>query len=160
MVSDDVDVVLRTFEVMAPDLEAFEDGQEFLVMSIIILLGVHEGTGVETYRMDLAIRGKGRNNTCKGIVQGIGFDKEWGIRGPMCENQSLSKSLLEGVEHGVGLGIPVPRYVFVSEVSKRYNNVRIVENEMSIEVGKAKEGLNLLEVLRSWPLENSINFGL
>jgi len=78
----------------------------------------------------------------------------------MRENQSLGKSLLEGVEHGVGLGIPVPRCVFVGEVSKRYNDVGIVENEMSIEVGKAKEGLNLLKVLQSWPLEDSIDFGL
>jgi len=160
MVCDDVDAVLRTFKVMAPNLEAFEDGEEFLVMSIVILLGVREGTGMETYRMDLAIRGKGRNNTCKGIVQSVSFDKEWSIRGPMCENQSLGKSLLEGAEHGVSLGIPVPRCIFVGEASKGYNDVRIVENEMLIEVGEAEEGLNLLEVLRSWPLEDSIDFGL
>ena len=68
MVGDNVDAMLGTLEVMAPDFEAFEDGQEFLVMGIIIPLGVCEGTGMETYRMDLAIRGKGGNNTCKGIV--------------------------------------------------------------------------------------------
>jgi len=68
MVSDDIDMVLRTFKVMASNLEAFKDGQEFLVMSIIIPLGVCEGMGMETYRMDLTIRGKGRNNTCKGVV--------------------------------------------------------------------------------------------
>jgi len=78
----------------------------------------------------------------------------------MHEDQSLGKSLLEGAERGVSLGIPVPRYVLVSEAGEGYNDVGIVENEMSVEVGKAKEGLNLLEVLRSWPLENSINFGL
>jgi len=78
----------------------------------------------------------------------------------MHENWSLGKSLFEGAEHRVGLGIPVPRCIFVGEVSKRYNNVRIVENEMLIEVGEAKEGLNLLEVLQSWPLENSVDFGL
>jgi len=160
MVGDNINVVLRTFKVMVPDLEALEDGQEFLVMGIVIPLGVCEDMGVETYRMDLAIRGKGRNNTCKGIVQGVSLNKEWSIRGPMRENQSLGKSLLKGAECGVSLGIPVPRYVFAGEASKRYNNVRIVGNEMSIEVGKAKEGLNLLEVLWSWPLENSVNFGL
>jgi len=129
-------------------------------MSIVIPLGVREGTGVETYRMDLAIGRKGRNDTCKGIVRSVGFDKEWSIRGPMRENRSLGKSLLEGAERGVGLGIPVPRCVFAGEVSKRYNDVGIVENEMSIEVGEAKEGLNLLEILQSWPLENSIDLGL
>ena len=65
----------------------------------------------------------------------------------MCEDQSLSKSLLEGAECGVGLGIPVPRRVFVGEVSEGYNDVRIVEDETSVEVGKAEEGLNLLEIL-------------
>jgi len=78
----------------------------------------------------------------------------------MHEDQSLGKSLLEGVECGVGLGIPVPRRIFAGEASEGYNNVRVVENEMSVEVGKAEEGLNLLEILQSWPLENSIDFGL
>jgi len=160
MISDNIDAVLRTFKVMAPDLEAFEDGEEFLVMSIVIPLGVREGMGMETYRMDLAIRGKRRNDTCKGVVRGVGLDKEWSIGGPMRENQSLGKSLLEGAERGVGLGIPVPRCIFAGEASKRYNDVGIVENETSIEVGEAEEGLNLLEILQSWPLENSVDFGL
>jgi len=68
MVGNNINVMLGTFEVMAPNFETFEDGQEFLVMHIVIPLGVCEGTGMETYGMDLAIRGKGRNNTCKGIV--------------------------------------------------------------------------------------------
>jgi len=160
MVSDDVNVMLGTFKVMAPNFETFEDGQEFLIMCIVILLGVHEGTGMETYGMDLAIRGKGRNNTCKGIVRGVGFDKDWSIGRPMREDRSLGKSLLEGAECGVGLGIPVPRCVFAGEASEGYNDVGIVEDETSVEVGKAKEGLNLLEILRSWPLENSVDFGL
>ena len=78
----------------------------------------------------------------------------------MREDWSLGKSLLEGAEQGVGLGIPVPRCVFAGEASKGYDDVGIVEDEMSVEVGEAKEGLNLLEILRSWPLENSIDFGL
>jgi len=78
----------------------------------------------------------------------------------MREDRSLGKSLLEGVEHGVGLGIPVPRCILAGEASKGYNDVRIVEDETLVEVGKAKEGLNLLDILRSWPLENSVDFGL
>jgi len=78
----------------------------------------------------------------------------------MREDRSLGKSLLEGAERGVSLGIPVPRHVFVGEASEGYNNVGIVEDETLVEVGEAKEGLNLLEILRSWPLENSIDFGL
>jgi len=78
----------------------------------------------------------------------------------MCEDQSLGKSLLEGVECGVSLGIPVPRRILAGEASEGHNNVGIVEDEMSVEVGEAKEGLNLLEILWSWPLENSIDFGL
>jgi len=147
MVSNNINAMLGTFKVMAPYFEAFKDGQEFLIMCIVILLSVREGTGMETYGMDLAIRGKGRNNTCKGIVQGVGFDKDWSIGRPMHEDWSLGKSLLEGAEHGVGLGIPVPRRVFVGEVSEGYNDVRIVEDETSVEVGKAEEGLNLLEIL-------------
>jgi len=78
----------------------------------------------------------------------------------MHEDQSLGNSLLEGAECGISLGIPFPRYMFASEVSKGYNDVRVVENGMSVEVGKAKEGLNLLEILQSWQFENSVDFGL
>jgi len=34
---------------------------------------------METYGMGLAIRGKGGNNICKGIVRGVSFDEDWSI---------------------------------------------------------------------------------
>ena len=55
----------------------------------------------------------------------------------MCEDQSLGEGLLEHMECSVGLGTPVPRGKLVCEVSKGSDNVRVVENEVLIEVGKA-----------------------
>jgi len=106
-------------------------------MSIIVPLGVCEGTGVKSYGMDFAIRRNGGDNTCKGIVQGVSLDKDWSVWRPMCEDRSLGEGLLEGVECSVGLGTPVPRGKLACEASKGNDDVRIVENEASIEVGEA-----------------------
>ena len=43
MVSDNVNWSTRTFEVMPPSLEHFEDGEEFLVMSVVVEFGAGEG---------------------------------------------------------------------------------------------------------------------
>jgi len=55
----------------------------------------------------------------------------------MCEDRSLGEGLLEGAECGVGLGTPVPRGELACEASKGNDDVRIVENEVSIEIGEA-----------------------
>ena len=55
----------------------------------------------------------------------------------MHEDWSLGEGLLECAEHGVSLRTPVPRGELACEVSKGNDDVRIVENEASIEVGEA-----------------------
>jgi len=106
-------------------------------MSIIVPLGVRESMGVKSYGMDFAIRRNRGDNTCKGIVRGVSLDKDRSVRRPMREDRSLGEGLLEGAECGVGLGTPVPRGELVCEASKGNDDVRIVENEASIEIGEA-----------------------
>jgi len=55
----------------------------------------------------------------------------------MREDQSLGEGLLEGAEHSVGLRTPVPRGKLACEASKGNDDVRVVENKVSIEVGEA-----------------------
>jgi len=106
-------------------------------MSVVVPLGVHESMGVKSYGMDFTIRRNGGDNTCKGVVRGIGLDKDRSVQRPMHEDQSLGEGLLEGAECGVGLRTPVPRGELVCEESKGNDDVRIVENEASIEIGEA-----------------------
>ena len=83
MISNNVDTVLGSLKVVMPDFEAFEDGEQLLVMGVIVALGVGEGTGVESNGMDFAIGSHGGNNSCEGIIRSIGFDKHGVVRSPM-----------------------------------------------------------------------------
>jgi hypothetical protein len=47
VVRDHVDRVVRGLEVMSPRLEGFEDGEQFLVVGVVVELGTQEGTTVE-----------------------------------------------------------------------------------------------------------------
>ena len=95
MVIDNIDLVLGTFEVMPPDLEAFEYGKEFFVMHVVIALGFGEGMGMEGDGMDFAVRRDCGDDAGEGIVRGISFNKDGVVGGPMGEDRSFCKRLLE-----------------------------------------------------------------
>ena len=83
MISNDIDMVLGSLEVVTPDFEAFKDGEQLLVMGVIVALGVGEGTGVESNGIDFAIGSHGGNNSCEGIIGSVGFDEHGVVRSPM-----------------------------------------------------------------------------
>ncbi len=49
---------------------------------------------------------------------------------------------------------------FVGESGEQYNNVRIVENEATVKISEAEEGLNILYFLWLGPILNYLNFCL
>ena len=55
MISNNVDMVLSTFEVMTPDFETFKDGEEFLIVSIVISFGFSECSGMECDGVNVTI---------------------------------------------------------------------------------------------------------
>ena len=89
MIRDDVNRSWSSFEVVLPDFEGFENGQEFLVMYIVVQLHGVESLGVKGDWMYLIVcwRYCGQN-CCWSIVGGVGFDNEWSIRNPMHKDQS------------------------------------------------------------------------
>ena len=44
MICDDIDALLSTLEVVTPEFETLEDCKEFLVMSVVVALGISEGS--------------------------------------------------------------------------------------------------------------------
>ena len=58
----------------------------------------------------------------------------------------------------MALGDPVPGKIFLGQVNKEMDYIGVVWNEPLIEVGKAKEGLNILHLGGYWPLCNAIEF--
>ena len=55
VICDDINQSWRTFEVMMPNFEGFEDGQEFLVVYIVVQLHRVESPGVESNWMHLVV---------------------------------------------------------------------------------------------------------
>src|SRR5215467_10612812 len=98
VVRDNVDRERSTFKVMSPDTEGLEDGQKFLVMSVIVSLGGVKGAGVESNRVDFTVFRDHGENGHESIVGGISFDNELGVRDPVGENRSGSEGLLQCLE--------------------------------------------------------------
>ena len=56
MVCDDVDWGQSSFEVVAPGLEHFKDGQELLVVYIVVQFQGRESSRVKSYGVDLVVQ--------------------------------------------------------------------------------------------------------
>ena len=68
MIHDHVNRDTGTFKVVPPNVEGLKDCKEFLVMSVIIELQCHKGTGVKGHRVDLTRVGLNGEDCTKGIV--------------------------------------------------------------------------------------------
>ena len=55
MVGDDIDWNVGTLEIVSPDTESFENGEKFLIMSIVVEFRIMESLGEECDRMNFAI---------------------------------------------------------------------------------------------------------
>ncbi|KIK79549.1 hypothetical protein PAXRUDRAFT_161063, partial [Paxillus rubicundulus Ve08.2h10] len=131
-------------DVMAPGVECFMDGKEFLVMGVIVELQSGEGLGVEHDWAEFiiqAVDGKISND----IVGGVGLNDDRGTRNPMSQNRSRGEGIFQALESGAAFFGEVPQSVFLSEVGEWNNNVRIIIDEAAVEVGKTKEGLDVFD---------------
>jgi hypothetical protein len=64
------------------------------------------------------------------------------------------------MEHRVSLHVPVKCDILVSKEGKGNDDIRVIEDELLIEIGKAQERLNLFHIFWDWSLEDSINLVL
>ena len=98
MICDYVNWDTGTFEVVPPNAEGLKDSKEFLVMSVIIELQCHKGTGVEGHRVDLTGVGLNGEDCAKGIVQGVGLNNNGFVGDPMNEDRGRGEGGLKGLE--------------------------------------------------------------
>ena len=68
VVSDHIDWRGGALEVVSPVLEGLEDGQQLLVMGIIIQLGGGQSPRIVSYRSELRIGANNGQNVSDGIV--------------------------------------------------------------------------------------------
>ena len=92
-----------------PSLERFEDGEEFLVVSVVVEFGAGEGAGMEGDGVEFTgLSGDGENSS-DGIVGGVSFDGDLSIGFPVMKYWSRGEGLLQSVEGLAGVVREVPR---------------------------------------------------
>ena len=74
------------------------------------------------------------------------------------ENWFRQEKGFESVERSLASRGPVPLEVFLSEVNEGTDDVGVVWNESTVEVGEAKEGAYVLDFCWGWPLGDPIEF--
>ena len=94
VVGDHVDRRGRALEVMSPVLEGLEDGQQLLVMGIIVQLRGGQSPRIVSDGSELGIGTDNGQNASDGIVQGIGLDHKQSVGNSMSEDWSGSEGLL------------------------------------------------------------------
>ena len=94
VVGDHIDQRGRALEVVSPVLEGLKDGQQLLVMGVIVQLWGGQSLQIVGNRLELRIGTNNGQNASNGIVQGVGLNHKQSIRNPMSEDRSRSEGLL------------------------------------------------------------------
>ena len=136
MIRNNIDGVGQTFQIMPPNLESFKDGQQFLVMCVVVQLRRSESARVKGNWMNFIIFINNGEDCSESIVRDISFHNELSIGNPMSEDRSRGKCFLERVESILTGGAELPRNVLPGEACQWNDNVRIVEDEPAVKVCK------------------------
>ena len=108
--------------------------------------------------MDLIVRARNGEDGGEGIVGGISLYHDRSIGGPVNEHQCGGEHIFQ-VEEGLPTVVgEVPRNSFLGEAGERDHNVQVALDEPVVEIGEAKEGLNVLDFLRFRPIEDCLDF--
>ena len=125
-------------------------------MDVVVEFGRSKGAGMECDRMDFTVFRLNRQNSRKGVVGCVSFHNNFGIGYPVSENRSPSKGLLQSVESLLTFGSEIPADVFLGKSCKgNSDGTVIVVHEVPIEIAKAKERLNVLDLMRHRPVRNN-----
>ena len=98
MICNNIDGIGQTFQIMPPNLESFKDGQQFLVMCVIVQLHHSKSARVKSNWVNFIIFINNGEDCSESIVQGISFYNELSIRNPISEDRGRGKCFLERVE--------------------------------------------------------------
>ena len=144
-------------QVMSPRFESLKYCEEFLVVNVVVEFRRSESPGVKSDWVEFVVGGENRKDCSEGVVGGVGFDDDLGVRYPMGKNRSTSEGLLKSPKRlPTSIG-EVPGYTFPSESGERNYDVGVLFYKSTIEITKAKEGLNVLNVPRLWSFQDCLN---
>ncbi len=103
--------------------------------------------GVESNGMQLVVFCDNGENGSEGVVGGVSLDDNWAVWNPVREYWGGSECFLKRGKGCMCLVGKLECDPFVGESGEWYNNVGIVENEVTVKISKAEEGLNILYFL-------------
>ena len=158
MVSDHINGVRGSFEVMSPNLKSRVDGQEFFVMSVVVQFGWGKGTGVKRDRVDVHVRSLCGEDCGNSVVGGISLNDDRSIRNPVRKDRSGNERFLEGLERIPAFVRKQPRSSFPGKARKRNNDTGVIMYEATVEIGEPKERLHVFDFPRFGPILNDADF--
>ena len=139
MISDDGDRVRGSLKIVLPFREGEDDSKEFSVVNVIVVLDKGEdlrevGTGIKvTIGIFL------HENCASSKERHISHEEEWFRDIRDGEDWGGGDELSEGIKCALLKRTPSPGLVFLGKGSKGGDNVGVIGDELSIEIGKAKE---------------------
>ena len=136
VVHDDVDQKGGALQIVSLNAECLVYCEKFLVVHVVVEFRGSEDAGVKSDRVKLGVGGENGEDCPKGVVGGVGFNDDLGVRQPMGKNRSASERLLESIKCFPTLFGKVPRNTLPSESGERDNNVRVLLNEATVEITK------------------------
>jgi hypothetical protein len=108
VISDHVHRSSAAFQVLTPVFEGLKNREKFLVVSVVVEFRGIKGAGMESDRVNFAVRGVNGGDGGESIVRGVCLDHNLGVGHPMGEEWCMCEFLLEFVEGCVAFAIEVP----------------------------------------------------
>ena len=95
----------------------------------------------------------------EGVVRGISFNNRL-VQDAVSENGSHGKGFLQQIEGFLSLIGKLEWDPFTGEAGERDNDIGVVENDVSVEIGEAEEGLNVSNFPQLRPILYGLNLCL
>src|SRR5882724_5674539 len=114
--------------------------------------------GVECNRVQVAIGSCNGKDSGECIVRGVSLDCNLSVRDPMGKDWSCGESLFKCFKGGMALIGEMPGGTLAGKTHEWNCDFGVSINETTVEIGKAEEGLNVLDFSWNWPILDNLDF--
>src|SRR5882724_4353649 len=121
-------------------------------MDIVIEFRGRKCPGMECNRVQIAIGSCNGKDSGECIVRGISLDCNLSVRDPMGKDRSCGESLFECFKSRMALIGEMPWGTLAGKTHERDCDFGISIDETTVEIGKAEEGLDVLDLSWYWPI--------
>ena len=137
VVGNNVDQRCRAFQVVPPSLEGLMNGEQFLVVGVVVELWSRQSPRVVHDRANLLIWTTDGEDASNSIVGSMGLYNHWSVQNPVGKNWSRGEGGLKLLEGGVTGGTKVPWSTFAGESCQRSDDVGVIVNETMVEISES-----------------------